>query len=274
MERALIIGAGLTILGYLLLDELLHAARPALRRWGIRWFPQFGRLDWKVYAPIPLAFLMAILMRDGPLISIYVAAVGVLTSLYLIRRSRGEERAKIDMEVAKLAEAFRSIYKIRPSVFSALEEARLKVAQPLRTHVTAAVETFYITSSPKRAFAELRRRVDNPYLNQFLYILERSETARREAVLEALDDLIARLRRHEELRRATETNLTVITGQTQIILIISVLMMFAIALIDPLRIVYTGSLWGQLLFIGVATIGVYTAYRIDRKVISLKERVL
>jgi len=274
MERALIIGAGLTILGYLLLDELLHAARPALRRWGIRWLPQFGRLDWKVYAPLPFAFLMAILMRDGPLISIYVAVVGVLTSLYLIGRSRGEERAKIDVEVAKLAEAFRSIYKIRPSIFSALEEARLKVAQPLRTHVTAAVETFYITSSPKRAFAELRERVDNPYLNQFLYILERSETARREAVLEALDDLIARLRRHEELRRATETNLTVITGQTQIILIISVLMIFAIALIDPLRTVYTGSLGGQLLFIGVATIGVYTAYRIDRKVISLKERVL
>jgi len=217
---------------------------------------------------------MAILMRDGPLISIYVAVVGVLTSLYLIGRSRGEERAKIDVEVAKLAEAFRSIYKIRPSIFSALEEARLKVAQPLRTHVTAAVETFYITSSPKRAFAELRERVDNPYLNQFLYILERRETARREAVLEALDDLIARLRRHEELRRATETNLTVITGQTQIILIISVLMIFAIALIDPLRTVYTGSLGGQLLFIGVATIGVYTAYRIDRKVISLKERVL
>ena len=274
MERALIIGAGLTIIGYLIFDELLHAARPALRRRGIRLFPQFGQLDWKVYAPVPLAFVMAILMRDGPLVSIYVAVVGVLTSLYLIRRSRGEERAKIDMEVAKLAEAFRSIYKIRPSIFSALEEARLKVAQPLRTHVTAAVETFYITSSAKRAFAELRQRVDNPYLNQFLYILERSETARREAVLEALDDLIKRLRRHEELRRATETNLTVITGQTQIILIISVLMTFAIALIDPLRTVYTGSLGGQLLFIIVATIGVYTAYRIDKKVISLKERVL
>jgi len=66
----------------------------------------------------------------------------------------------------------------------------------------------------------------------------------------------------------------VITGQTQIILIISVLMTFAIALIDPLRTVYTGSLGGQLLFIVVATIGVYTAYRIDKKVISLKERVL
>jgi hypothetical protein len=144
----------------------------------------------------------------------------------------------------------------------------------LKAYVTAAVETFHVTSSQRRAFAELRRRSDNPYLNQFVYILERIEVARREAVLETLGDLIERLRRRQELRRQTDIDLTVITMQTRIILFISLGIILVIALVPGLREVYTGSLGGQVAFVAVVTVGAYTAYRIDRRVMALKERVL
>ena len=274
MASALIIGGALIIFGYLAFDEFIHVARPALRRRGVRLWPKFGQLGWKVCVPLPIALTLAFLMQEARLISIYVIVMGVLANLYLIRRSRGESRAYLEAEFTELVEAFRTIYRIRPSIFSALEEARGKVAEPLRGYVTAAVETFYVTSSPKRAFAELKQRLDNPYLNQFLYILERSETARREAVLEALNDLIKRLHRHEELRREIETNLTVVTGQTQLILIIGIVILFVVALIHGLRAAYTGSMGGQLLFIIVATVGAFTSYYIDQKVIALKERIL
>jgi hypothetical protein len=221
-----------------------------------------------------VALVLAILMRRGPLIFVYVLLVGVATTYYLARRSREREKIDMDQEIKRLVESFRSIYRIKPAIFSALEEAREKVAEPLRGHVTAAVETFHVTSSARRAFATLRRRSDNPYLNQLVYVLERVDAARQEAVLDALGDLIERLRRRQELRRQTEIDLTVITMQTRIILFISLAIIFLIALIPGLREVYTDSLWGQLLFAGVATIGVYTAYRIDRRVMALKERVL
>jgi len=136
------------------------------------------------------------------------------------------------------------------------------------------VESFYITASQKRAFTELRQRVPNSYLNQFVYILERSETARREVVQKALERLIARLRRREQLRVETETDLTMITGQTQLILVLGVGMLLVMALIPSLREVYTRSRSGQILFIVLATIGVLTTYYIDRRTTSLKEKVL
>lgn len=274
MASALIIGAGLIVLGYLAFDELIRVARPALYRRGVRLWPQLGQLGWKVFVPLPITLILAFLMREARLISIYIIVVGVLANLYLIRRSRGERRSHLEAEITELVEAFRTIYRIRPSIFSALEEARGKVAEPLRGYVTAAVETFYVTSAPKRAFAELRQRLDNPYLNQFLYILERSETARREAVFEALNDLIKRLHRHEELRREIETNMTVVTGQTQFMLIIGIVILFIIALIPGLRAAYTGSMGAQLLFMIVASVGALTSYYIDQKVLALKERVL
>jgi len=270
----LMMGAALAIIAYLAVDELFYIARPILRRHGLRLLSQLRRADWTAYTPLPIALILALLMAAAPLVSLYIIMVGILIVLYLIKRSRMKERVESDKQVAQLVMAFRSIYEIRPSIFSVLEAAREKVDEPLRGFVTSAVETFYITSSPKRAFDELRKRMDNPYLNQFLYILERSETASRRAVLNALDGLIERLRRRERLRTQTETSLAVVTGQTLVILMISLAMIFVIALVEPLRRAYTDSSGGQALFIILTAIAILTAYYIDRQVIALKERVL
>lgn len=275
MAGSLILGAGLILLGYVVTDELLYRLRPHLRRWGLRGLPEARELNWRAYAPLPVAFALAYIMREGRLISIYLMALGVLITLYYVFwRTKAKAETELNAEILKLVEEFQSQYRLTPPIFSALSQARLKVAEPLRGHVTAAVESFYVTASQKRAFAELRRRVPNSYLNQFVYILERSETARREIVQKALERLIARLRRREQLRAETETDLTMITGQTQLILILGIGMLFVMALIPGLREVYTRSLNHQIMFIVLATIGVLTTYYIDQRTTSLKERVI
>jgi len=275
MAGSLILGAGLILLGYVVTDELLYRLRPHLRRWGLRGLPEARRMNWRDYVPLLITLVLAYLMREGHLICIYLIILGVLTTLYYaFWRKRARTEMAVDAEVLKLVEEFHSQYKFTPPVFSTLSQARLKVAEPLRGHVKAAVESYYTTASQKRAFTELRHRVPNSYLNQFVYILERSETARREVVQKALGRLVARLRRREQLRVETETDLTMITGQTQLILILGIGMLFVVALIPSLREVYTQSQNNQILFIVLATIGVLTTYYIDRRTTSLKERVL
>ena len=274
MARALVLIAGLLLLAYLVWDEIYHAASPDFRRRTDRTIALVRRLQPVTFVSLPVTMGLAFLMQEGPLISFYMLVLGVAITYYLATRSLRQEEVKLDEEIEALVESFRNIYRIRPATFSALEEARTKVGEPLRSYMTTAVETFYVTSSQARAFAELRRRSDNPYLNQFVYVLERIDQARQEAILDALQDLIERLRRREELRRQTEIDLTVITAQTRIMLIISILMIIGISLIPSFRRAYTDSLAGQLIFVGVVSIAAYTAYRIDRRVMELKERVL
>jgi len=275
MAGSLILGAGLILLGYVVTEGLFYRLRPYLRRRGLRYLPETRELNWRDYVSLPVTFTLAYLMREGRLISIYLIVLGVLITLYYVFwRTKTRTAMALDSEILKLVEEFQSEYKLTPPIFLALSQARLKVAEPLRGHVTATVESFYITASQKRAFTELRQRVPNSYLNQFVYILERSETARREVVQKALERLIARLRRREQLRVETETDLTMITGQTQLILVLGVGMLLVMALIPSLREVYTRSRSGQILFIVLATIGVLTTYYIDRRTTSLKEKVL
>lgn len=274
MAQALTLGVSLLILGYLLLDEVVYRAGPRLRRRWLRHLPRFSRLPWRAYLPLPVAVFFAWRFWTWPpIISVYVLIVGVLTSLYMANRAGLSERILIDQQVAALVMAFRSIYQLRPAVFSALEDAAEKVEDPLRSFVLQAVQAFYVTASPQRAFDELRSRVENPYLDQFVYILDRAETSRHEEILKTLQRLIARLQRQEELRSETEVNLAVISGQTLFIQIVSLLIIAFIAM-TPLREAYTRSVGAQLFFVVLATIGVLTSYYIDRKATELKERVL
>lgn len=275
MAKALTLGASLLILGYLLIDELLYRARPALRQRGLRRLPRYRRLDWKAYIPIPIALFLAWRFWTlPPIVSVYVLVVGGLTMLYMANRAGLSERALVDKQVTDLVRAFQSIYQLKPSVFSALEEAAKKVDDPLQFHVMRAVQTFFVTGQPQRAFEELHRRVENPYLDQFLYILDRAETSRRGEILKTLNRLITRLEQQEELRSDTEVNLAVISGQTLFIQVVSVLIIMFIAVVPPLREAYTNSITGQLVFVVLATIGVLTSWIIDRKAMELKEQVL
>jgi Flp pilus assembly protein TadB len=271
MVKILTIGV-LLIVGYLAVDELLFRLRPELRQRGIALLPEFERLDWKNYLPLLIAVILAWRFAV-PLISGYLVILGVLVTLHLARRARLGERTQMDRQVAQLTTAFRSIYQLRPTVFSALEQACEKVDQPLRGQVALAVEAFYISASPDKAFDELERRADNVYLTQFVYILRRTEIASREVVVRALDSLEERLTAHKEMRSEAETNLASVTGQTRVIQMISVIIVLLIAF-SGLGEAYTSSWRGQLFFIFVVSVMVATSYLLERRAMSLKERIL
>ena len=72
MAAILTIGASLAILGYLAIDELLFRLRPTLRRRGIVLLPEFRRLDWKTYLPLP----MAVILLSAPAAVEYYPRIG------------------------------------------------------------------------------------------------------------------------------------------------------------------------------------------------------
>ncbi len=207
------------------------------------------------------------------LVALYILVVGIWWSIRQARKEAISKRLMVATEVAELVNAFKSVFRIRPTVFSALDEANRKIDPPVGTAVSQAVTTFYVTSLPSRAFNELHTRVQDPYMEQFVYILERGEDARHEDIMNALGDLQLRLRRAREMRDQSEVNMTVISGQTRIIQLIAVVLVMVVGLVGMLRVAYETPV-GQILFIIIASIGVITSWYIDRKATALKERVL
>ena len=144
--------------------------------------------------------------------------------------------------------------------------------EPLRGLLGVMIHTFFLTSSPDRAFAALRSRTDNVYLNQFAYILEMSESASANAVGKALDNLVDRLRTHDDLRRETESSLTSITGQTRVIQALAVLAIVLVSLVPSLRAAYVSPI-GQIYLITFVTVILAASYQIDRVIGKLTERI-
>lgn len=278
----LMIGAGLLVLTYILYDEIIYRAPATLRRQSRSVVARLRSVNWKAYLPLPVALFLAVefLPRHltlqpftPPLISLYILAVGILTSVYLARRAQLAERLLVERQMQELVSGFYGVYRIRPSVFSALEEVADRLENPMRTYVNRAVEAYYATGGADAALDVLREKVPHPFIEQFIYILRRTNEARHEAVLRALNGLIQRLRQHETLRERTNTQLSGITWQTSFILVIALGIVFVMA-VTGLKRFYTESWTTQVFFIAVASVGVITVYFIDRHISGLKERVL
>lgn len=260
------------IVVYLIYDDYKDKFRMG-RRQKSRATPQWMTYPSRIYLPAALGVLLALIYRDW-VISLFFLMVGFGITWYLTQRLHIAKRLKDDTQVLELVIAFRGIYKVRPAVFAALEEARKKVPEPLQSHIAATVQAFYVTSSPQKAYAELRRRVRNPYLDQFVFILERTESAHKDVVYRALDNLAARMRRHEDLRSKSEVNLAAITGQTTFIQVLSLMIIIVIGLWGTVREFYMVSLSTRIFFITLVSVALATSWYIDNRTQTIKERVL
>jgi len=266
----LLIGSLLLVIGVLVLDEFRQYLAPALQRYRARLMP--GPVTWKTFLPLIAAMIFALLMWGAVLIQIYLLVLGVVMTIYSIRRTQRQQKLLASRQVLQLILAFRSMYQLQPSVFSTLDRVKDKVDEPLRGLMDVVIQSFYLTSSPERAFAELRERTDNVYLNQFVYILEMSEGARTGAVVRALDNLVDRLRTHDELRRESESSLTSITGQTSVLQRIAAAIILAAAIVPSLRAPYHSTV-GQIAFVVLLSVIVAGSYYIDSEIGKLMERI-
>lgn len=267
--NALLIISLLVIVGALMADEFGQQLAPRWRRYRSRLLAD--HVTWRTFLPLVVAVALAMLMRAF-LIGAYLLIVGILITVYFLRRAREQRQSLPARQILQLILAFRSAYLLQPSVFLSLDAVKEKVDEPLRSLMRVTVETYYLTSSPQHAFMELRARTDNIYLSQFAYVLEMSETARTEVVVKALDNLVERLRTHDQLRREIEASLVSITGQTSFIQVIAVLVVLGVAAVPLLRAAYT-SPGGQIAFIIIISIMLAASYYIDSVINRLAERV-
>ncbi len=269
LANQLLIGALMVVLVALFLDEFGHYISPTVKRYRVRLLPE--QLSWRMFLPLFVGLILAALMHAW-LISIYLALVGALITIYILVHAKRQQHNLAAREIFQLVLAFRSTFQLQPSVFLTLDTVKDKVDQPLRGLVEVMVRTYYLTSSPQRAFDELRRRTDDVYVHQLAYILEMCETAQPEAIVTSLDNLVERLRADDELRRESEANLTSITGQTAFIQGVAILVLVAIASVPVLRTPYT-SAGGQLLLIVVLSVMLATSFYIQRVIQNLAERI-
>jgi len=291
----LMVGGGL-IVGFLVYDWITHRMRGRLKKGrAIAKKKVSSKIDWKVYALgiyTVVVFYLYIRGLNRAIVpegmdpidveavikrawapALFILIVGGWLTWRQSKAARVGERLLITGQVAELVAAFKSVFRIRPTVFNALEESNKKIPQPVGGAVAHAVTTFYVTAHPARAWSELRERIQDPYMEQFVYILQRGEDSKHEDIMVALDGLLKRLRRARELRDKSEVNMTVVTGQTRIIQLIALAMIAVIGFVPMLRELYEYTA-GQIMFLIVAGISVGTSYIIERKAVTLKEKVL
>ena len=232
-----------------------------------------GWFTFRTAVPLLIAVLLAALMRI-PLISGYIILIGLLTLWRSYNKAKIAELTKLNKQVSRLVFAFRSVYKIQPVVFATLPEVIRRLDEPLKGWIDAALQAYRITDSAEEAYNVLRVKSDNHYLNQFVYVLEMSGSASKETVIDALDKLAQRLRRHEDLQRETEVELSSITGQTRMIQGIGLIVLLMVAVVPSLRGIYEKYVAAQILYLVFASIAVATSFVIDRRVDQLKESAL
>jgi hypothetical protein len=226
-----------------------------------------------VVVPTAALLVLGLFMRDLVLTTfLWGLATGV--AILRVRQVMAMRRTITPRQVTQLVIAFRGAYQLEPAAFKSLEQAATKVSEPLQGLITMMVNVFYTTSEPARAYAEFRKRTDNPLLNQFVYILEMSESASDASVIEALDAFVQRLRRQEELHREVETGLASITSQTGFMQVLAMAIAIATALVPGFRRVYTASLSGRFVYMALIAVIIGASYVIERKVLALKEQVL
>jgi hypothetical protein len=267
--RILLLAAALVIVVLFLGDFSTPSFTPTLRRYRARYLP--AGLSWTHLVTPGALLLLALLMRV-PLISVYlVIAAGLVLWRDLQRMERERNRLVAD-QILQFVMAFRAEYTLQPSVFSMIEKVTERTIGPLRSLLKTMAQTFFLTSSPQRAFEELRKRSDNVYLNQFAYILEMAENAAPDAVIKALQGLEIRLRSHAELRREVQSSLASIGTQTKIMQVVAGAILFGVALVPMLRQAYTTP-FGQLVYMTVLTVMLGSSYYIERETQKLGERI-
>jgi hypothetical protein len=270
-RQILILLAGVGLIGYVLVGEdvLVYTRRQIsrARTEAPGWF------TWKTPIPLIVGLALALLMHIW-LISFYLVLVSLVFVWRDYQKAKVAKVAQLNDQVAQLVFAFRSIYQLQPVIYNALKESMRRLEDPLRGWIDAALQAYLVTSDDEAMFEALRKRSDNHYLNQFLYILEMSGSATQETVLVALGNLARRLRNYESLRRETQTELASVTSQTAIIQVIGIAVLFFVAAVPMLHDAYESSITAQIVYIFFCSVAVFTSVIIDRRVQKLKESAL
>lgn len=216
--------------------------------------------------------VLGVLMRDA-ILTLFLFAVAAGLTYLRIKQMMAVSGTVMPRDVSQLVMAFRGAYQIQPAAFRSLEVAATKVREPLKGMVTTVVNVFFNSSRPDVAWDAFRASTDSVLLHQFIYILEMSESAANESIVQALDAFVERLRKQEELQREVETSLAGVTGQTNFMRLLALMVAFVVAVIPSFRQVYASGLM-RFVYMVLMSVIVGASYYIDKKVVDLKAQIV
>ena len=264
---------GLALFGLLVYLALGDDLRRMIRRRGRSYQVKYTRYLTRATLMYPLIFaVLALLMRDV-ILTPFLLVIAVAIAYHRVQQAI-EEASRIRVrQVLQLMIAFRGAYQLQPAVFASLREAAKRIEGPLQEIVDAVVEIFFLTSSPERAFAAFRERTDSILLHQFVYILEMSASAKDEAMAEALDAFVARLRSHEDLERQVATGLASVTSEAQFMQNTVLVVAFAVAIVPLLHSVWVKDIAWRFFYMIVMLVMVGVSYYIENQIDSLRAEI-
>jgi len=260
----------IALLVYLLVKrDVDQVAQRYMRNYRAKYAPY---LTYKTLNQALIFIVLALLMRDI-MITPFLLIIAAATAYYRISQAMKEATIIKVRQVLQLVIAFRGAYQIQPAVFASLREANERIEGPLHDLIAVAVDTFFLSSSAPRALAEFRQRTDNILLHQFMYILEMSESASAEAMTEALDAFVDRLRTHEELERHVETGLAGLISETRFMQTTVMVVVFVVALVTPLHKTWVQTMSWRFGYVLLMAIVVAVSYYIERQVDGLRAEI-
>ena len=243
------------------------------RRQGQRYQARYGRYITRSVLIQPIIFVaLALFMRDWVLTLFLLVAAGLI-AYYRVRQAIAEADIIRIHDVLELVVAFRGAYYLQPAVFAALQEALPRIEGRVKEIVSVAVETFFLTSSPERAFDEFRKRTDNVVLHQFAYILEMSEETSSDTMLRVLDAFILRLRGHEDLQRQVTTRLTSVLSSTHFLQVSVLVLVFVVAIVPLMHDIWVSSTLWRLFYVIMIAMVLAVSYYVEREIRGLRERI-
>lgn len=219
----------------------------------------------------------------GWLVAIFLIAMGCAFYLYLGQRADSLAREQVTDAVGELIAAYYSAYLVIPTIFGALSEA-IKV-QPeqsrgaqtnlfLQNAVQRALDAFGTGKTAEEVLDQLDRKVQNPYLSQFIFILRHTSESNQKEILNTLRDLSNRLDQRKRLKDRSRVALALVSGTVRFLQAANGAVM-ALAVLAPFWWnFYASSVSRQALLIIGAMIALLGSWYFENQLTQLRERVL
>lgn len=211
----------------------------------------------------------------GWLVAIFLIAMGCAFYLYLGQRADSLAREQVTDAVGELIAAYYSAYLVIPTIFGALSEAIKSQTNPfLHNAVQHALDAFGTGKTAEEVLDQLDRKVQNPYLSQFVFTLRHTSESNQKEILNTLRDLSHRLDQRKRLKDRSRVALALVSGTVRFLQAANGAVM-ALAVLAPFWWnFYASSVSRQALLIIGAMIALLGSWYFENQLTQLRERVL
>ncbi|MBU0493652.1 MAG: hypothetical protein KKA73_29300 [Chloroflexi bacterium] len=230
-----------------------------------------GRWIWVM--PLATLVLGLFFLPRAPLLTAYLAALGIVIALYWTRRAGQARRGLWTTQVERLVTLARAHYLREPSARVVLCEAVAAIEGPVRQVVEQALRRADLsTVGVGQALVTEAQVLGEPGLTQLALIL--AQDARPVDVNRALDELEGRLHQQRRLRGKVRTALALQQGTVRVLQGANAFGVVFCVLMPLWRDFYESSLDRQVMFMLVTVVMALASAYFDQQILALQEQAL